>query len=145
VYPTRFAVVAYPNPSQPGASGRFHTPPTGNSHDAALGWPAMSFLAAPPAAPPTGAPRMLRAAGPLRPPSPCQGLHYYAARGTTTGGGEAGCGRRPQLVLRRCSPAGESMAASGDGGLSRLLYLNSLLKFPLFSYEMVRGTGLLLS
>ncbi|XP_066318581.1 protein ORANGE-LIKE, chloroplastic-like [Miscanthus floridulus] len=78
----------------------------------------MSFLAAPPAAPPTGAPRMLRAAGPLRPPSPCQGLHYYAARGTTTGGGEAGCGRRPQLVLRRCSPAGESMAASGDGGLS---------------------------
>ncbi|XP_066381856.1 protein ORANGE-LIKE, chloroplastic-like [Miscanthus floridulus] len=78
----------------------------------------MSCLAAPPAAPPTGAPRMLRAAGPLRPPSPCRGLHYYAARGTTTGGGEAGCGRRPQLVLRRCSPAGESRAASGDGGLS---------------------------
>ncbi|AQK71534.1 chaperone protein dnaJ-related [Zea mays] len=73
----------------------------------------MSCLAAPPAAPPKAGERMLRAAAPLRSPSPCRGLHY-AVRGT--GGREAGCGRR-QLALLRCSPAGESRA-SGDGGLS---------------------------
>lgn len=75
----------------------------------------MSCLAAPAAAPPTAGPRVLRAAAPLRPPAPCRGLHYYAARGTTGRGG-TGCGGRRPLVLRRCSsPAGESRA-SGDGG-----------------------------
>jgi hypothetical protein len=90
----------------------------------------MSCLAAPPAAPPKAGERMLRAVAPLRSPSPCRGLHY-AVRGS--GGREAGCGRL-QLALLRCSPAGESRA-SGDGGLSRLLHLNSLSKSPFFQLQ----------
>nr|CAB3446791.1 unnamed protein product [Digitaria exilis] len=71
----------------------------------------MSCLAAPPAAPPVERARLHVAAPPsrARPRGP-----HCAARGTGWGG--AGCGRR-QLVLRRCSPAGESRVA-GDGGPS---------------------------
>ncbi|RLM78102.1 uncharacterized protein C2845_PM12G15510 [Panicum miliaceum] len=71
----------------------------------------MSCLAAPPAAPPAERVLLLVPAAPSRARS--RGMHC-AARGAAGGG--ARCGRR-QLVLRRCSPAGESWVA-GDGAPS---------------------------
>ena len=97
----------------------------------------MSCLAAPPAAPP--AERVLLLV-PSRAPPRGRGMHC-AARGAAGGG--AWCGRR-QLVLRRCSPAGESTVA-GDGAPSRLLCLLNFispLQFPVFhllGWETVPG------
>ncbi|OEL12798.1 hypothetical protein BAE44_0026182 [Dichanthelium oligosanthes] len=74
----------------------------------------MTCLAAPPAAPPAERVRLLVAAAAPSRARP-RGL-YCAVRGTAVAGDGAGCGRR-QLVLRRCSTAGESRVA-GDGGPS---------------------------
>ncbi|CAN6244559.1 unnamed protein product [Urochloa humidicola] len=75
----------------------------------------MSCLAAPPAAPPAERMCLLVAAAPSRACPRGRGLHF-AAWGTAGLGAGAGCGRR-RLVLRRCSPPGETRVA-GDGGPS---------------------------
>ncbi|KAG2658858.1 hypothetical protein PVAP13_1KG319900 [Panicum virgatum] len=75
----------------------------------------MSCLAAPAAVPPAErAVLLLVAAAPSRARPRGRGMMHCAARGAAWGG--ARCSRR-QLVLRRCSPVGESMVA-GDGAPS---------------------------
>jgi len=102
----------------------------------------MSCLAAPPAAPPAErAVLLLVAAAPSRARPRGRGMMHCAARGAAWGGARWS---RRQLVLRRCSPAGESTVA-GDGAPSRLLCLLNFispLQFPVFhllGWETVPG------